>query len=463
MYPEQFQGEPIKCNVFETINRKQMGVAKPAAVASLLLGLSQRDRIADTEKEMLDNLAPADSIVFLIQGNRYIHPENVELFPLELIETTLSQHGTPLFSHRYQPSQENSGHMYEIQTALIDRKQSKSLILGFLRPEHDLVQQTGEDWFCNLAALFRDVSASLNDLNKQITEVLADNTPALVVNRSSGRILCMNSYATDIIGMEEHELLDLEFGQVKERLSKALEGRKLVIRNICKAELSLSIITLPTAVAKAESGDSFAGDFLAHRFRHKISNIMIAAGLLESMAGGNPGEDESTMIQTIIDETQKMDNDLTKLNLLMNYDNLTVTSVSLVYELEKAADLLDSTPGQAYTIDIQDHADNPIITGSGAAPTCLFESILMAHMAYRPGSRTIATFDRDSTDNTVSVRLETTQPSTYGETCMDSFWGDYALHLGSRMGVSDLCSHQIEGSVIRTDFSIETDKPRVRH
>jgi hypothetical protein len=112
----QVQNEPISARVSRTASGTHLSrlavittefsvvqKANLAAVESMLLGIVLRGWLADREKEFLDNLAPDRSITFLIRGRQYLHPEGIELFPSQLIETAIRQGGEAFFSHRYRP------------------------------------------------------------------------------------------------------------------------------------------------------------------------------------------------------------------------------------------------------------------------------------------------------------------------------------------------------------------------
>ena len=214
-----------------------------AVVESMLLGIVLRGWLADSEKEFLENLAPDRSITFLIRGRQYLHPEGIELFPSQLIETAIGQGGEAFFSHRYRPEKcKTDG--YTIHTALINPSEPEPLVLGYFGPDSQLDRPEIQDRFYRLVSQFRQTYRLVGEITHDLTGTQKSRVPTIIVNRCSGRVVSTNEAAEKLFRTSQQSLVDQEFGQLKSRLASVLCGRKMKMTNICKGNLHLTIITL---------------------------------------------------------------------------------------------------------------------------------------------------------------------------------------------------------------------------
>jgi hypothetical protein len=454
----QFQDEPAICDSVDLPARDRMQVVEShqtgeGAVTSLLFGLRYRGWVTDTEKEFLDGLADAHGIVFVIRDNHYLHPEDVELFPLELIEGAMTQGDGAVFSHRYLPPDDRHGRTYEIQTGVINPGRPEPLILGHFGPNSDTDRRVAGERFCKLVCRFRDTYDAIDSLDDRIRDCLSSRIPALIVNRSSGRIMCLNRAATRLLGEDEAELVDHEFQEMKACLYRLMHNRKLAIHNLSGAGLNLSLVSFEVTATTEATKEPFLANFFLYRFRHRISNIMIAASLLKATAEESLTEDETILAQTIIDETRELDQSLTRLSLLWDYDSMAVSSTNLVTEIEHAIDLVSSSLERECLVRICDRADSANLEAGGTACVSLFESILMAHLLDRPESPTSVSINRDG-DSRLSIRMDTENQPTGTEARIDPQWAEYACRLAERMNISLTTDRLLKGRVLRTELTV---------
>lgn len=252
----QVQKEPMSTRVSRTASETHLSrlaaittefstaeKANFAAVESMLLGIVLRGWLADREKEFLDNLAPDRSITFLIRDRQYLHPEGIELFPSQLIETAIRQGGEAFFSHRYRPERcKTDG--YTIHTALINPSQPEPLVLGYFGHDSQLGQPEIQDRFYRLVSQFRQTYRLVSETAQYLTGTQKSDVPTIIVNRCSGRVVSTNEAAEKLFRTSQQSLVDQEFGQLKSRLASVSCGRKMKMANISKGNLNLTIITI---------------------------------------------------------------------------------------------------------------------------------------------------------------------------------------------------------------------------
>ncbi len=255
----QVQNEPISARVSRKVSETHLSrlaaittefstteKGNLAVVESMLLGIVLRGWLADREKEFLDNLAPDRSITFLIRDRQYLHPEGIELFPSQLIETAIGQGGEAFFSHRYRPEKcKTDG--YTIHTALINPSEPEPLVLGYFGPDSQLGQPEIKDRFYRLVSQFRQTYRLVGEIAHDLTGTQKSDVPTIIVNRCSGRVVSTNEAAEKLFRTSQQSLVDQEFGQLRSRLASVSYGRRMKMANISKGNLHLTIITIPSS------------------------------------------------------------------------------------------------------------------------------------------------------------------------------------------------------------------------
>ncbi|MFQ6008029.1 MAG: hypothetical protein ACE5K8_03670, partial [Candidatus Zixiibacteriota bacterium] len=211
-----------------SISKTSSQFSRPV-VESRLLGFYLRGWLTDRDKEFLDSFAPEGSLALLIRGNEYLHPEGIELFPFELIETAIKKGGDAVFTHRYQRASHDTSYHYTIYTAVIESSIPKPLVLGFFGPDDCMRLPETLNRFHELVALFREACRRQLRFAKKILQRLQSHNPTIIVNRCSGRVLALNETAAKLLQRSPRSLVDLEFGEIKTQLLSILPGHKLIM------------------------------------------------------------------------------------------------------------------------------------------------------------------------------------------------------------------------------------------
>jgi hypothetical protein len=254
-----------------------------SAVESLLLGIHLRGWVTDRDKEFLDSLAPDSSLSFLIRGNEYLHPEGVELFPFELIESAIQKGGDAVFTHRYQRTSHDTNYHYTIYTAVIDGSLPTSLILGFFGPDDCLRLPDTENRFHKLVTLFREVCHSHHKFAKKLVRELESPTPAILVNRCSGRVVALNEPAAVLLQQNLRSLVDLEFGEVKTQLLSLLPGHRLTMTNINEGEVYLTMIAVTSSQGSDKGEHTDTTEKTLGKIQSKLNQMTLLTKNLESL------------------------------------------------------------------------------------------------------------------------------------------------------------------------------------
>lgn len=305
------------------------------AVESMLLGIRLRGWLTDSEKKFLDNLAPDRSITFLIHQDQYLHPEGVELFPLELIETAIHKGGEAVFTHRYQLNSNDASDCYTIYTAVINPPQPKPLVLGYFGPDSQPGLYETENRFYQLVSLFREAYCRHQDFTQALARRLGSAMPTIIVNRCSGRVVSLNEAAAKLFHKDSRSLIDLEFGQVKGQLLSILPGHKLKMSNINDDDLYLTVITVPSTDVSHEHGSLCIPDKFLQRMRAMIIDMTKTASNLERLSHKVTDSEVAAVSHQVVEAARELELYMTELDLLPTDQHIATRNHELEHGHEK--------------------------------------------------------------------------------------------------------------------------------
>jgi hypothetical protein len=289
------------------------GAGADAATESLLLGLRLRGWLAASEKNLLDQLGAPECQTFLIQDNTYLHPEEPELFPLDLIRTAKPEGDDALFRHRYRPENNQYTSDFTIHSAFITRAQPSPIVLGLFDTTSTLHENEHKVFFAELAARFRKAALSAEVMYQQLKKRLSEHDPLILINRCSGRIIHVNRSVTELLKCEERELVDLEFGTFKQEFSEVLAASKMDLKNLSIGENRFTLISLNRTETRVSAPQPADKDLLIHKMRNKISGITTASSHLRMVLGNSGLSEEAELADMILGEAGDLERLLSRL------------------------------------------------------------------------------------------------------------------------------------------------------
>ncbi|MDF1543957.1 MAG: hypothetical protein P1R58_02510 [bacterium] len=231
------------------------------AIESLLLGYLLRGRFTDPDKEQLDRMAPSRSIAFILESGKWLHPENLSLFDLALLDPTADQQNGAIFTHFCQPLPGSSQQRHKITTAIINPGSNKPLTLGLLGPDHEISPPYRENLFVSLVDVFRKAFRPAEILAQRVSTKIKPDDAVIVINRASGVVIHASDRAAEICHCPVDALLDREYHQIKESIPAVSQGMSLRLENLTEDDLSISLINIQLP-AKKQSVDDQIGLFL---------------------------------------------------------------------------------------------------------------------------------------------------------------------------------------------------------
>jgi len=460
MVTKQFQYEPKQMGQFpsaqsahtarfhsETKSRfgdNRTAVSEPglAAVPSMMLGLLLRGWLADSEKLFLDRLAPHKSITFLIHGNQYLHPEDVPLFPYELIETAIRQKTTAIFTHLFCPTTSRDTHRYKIMTAVINPEADSPIVFGLFGPEPIISEPQIENRFMNTAACFRQAYAAAKASVLKLGNTDDPETPLLVINRASGRLLYLNPSAAEQCDADEKRLIDAEFSQARKALSDLILDKKLQIRNMAEGDLNLSVVTVESA-PRPDSDNAHLATFLLQKLREQVG---------QKTASGQAADS---------DKNDNMLRNIDELQWVLEPGSQSRCRVNLLYELDQAVSNTTSGLEPEYPVRLIKHAPQLYCQAEANSYRNLFEATLSAHGAGTPAARsTTITVAEHNSGSLITVRFATAVNGAESEPAFNGGWDEFATGLARILG-ADISHRRAErDQKLMTEITIATNTSR---
>ncbi|UCD64622.1 MAG: hypothetical protein JSW34_04080 [Candidatus Zixiibacteriota bacterium] len=338
--------------------------------------------ITDKEKVFLDGLAPEDCLTFLVRERTYIHPEGLELFPFEEIETTATQAGAAIFSHRYRPeAMVESGQHYRIFSATVNPDEDNKIVLGFFGLEHRLGAFSEDCHFVRLVNTCRDAYEKIAGDIAPLRKHLSRSRATIVINRSTGRLLAVNRTAGRLMSRPERMLVGIGMDQLRYHISPLLPRYNLRMDNLDSRGLDLSVITFEPRAA-GETEDRTVLNQMADRLESTSAELLERASLLpqaertEAVGEGSEAEQDvrRTACQTHLLARQ--------LALVLRIDDKEQQTCDLCGELDKAIDDLRRQHRGSLEIAVRVHGGGRTASAPGDAFRLLFYETLLAHTTF---------------------------------------------------------------------------------
>lgn len=400
-----------------------------APLASLLLGLRFRAELTSTEQALLDEIAGPDGISFLVIGRRYLHPNGVELFPVEEIRAA-SQ--APIGTVFTQIKKARSRHQndYLMLSVTISDQSLGRLLFGILVPAGLRRDLRAKDRFHEIARQFCLAEESVARVAQSLNGSADSHQPWILVNRASGRTVAVNSAAAGLLKSSQSELTDQEFGALRNRLGTMM-GRGLTMTSLGDDTLPLCLISISAAPTPAN--DSAAELFLLEQMRNQLSCLQRSAVHLSATSCWKQDTEEAELASLIESNVEEMAHHLYRVELLTNFDRLERREISISRALESHCEMIRKHHPSVHRIDTRFDASADVISVPHGAIEQLVELAIQSHTRdfVDPATTTIETADSGSgLTLSISSRISHARRS---DTAPNG-WRSVTTHLATRLG-----------------------------
>ncbi len=425
-----------------------------ATVMPMLMRLLLNGWITDKEKVFLDTVAPEDCLTFLIRGETYLHPEDLELFPFEVIETTTLHGGEAIFSHHYQPSQmKTPSQQYRIFSAAVNPGESEKIILGFFGPSHRLGTINEDHRFCGLVNVFRTSYAAIRADFPALRRYQKPDYATLLVNRSSGRVLTANEVALDLLNTSDRNMVDIGLDQLKYHLTPLLPRYNLKMDNIALADIGLSIVTLEPNVG-ANDSDSSVTQLLENQLTTSAATIGLVTRQLDKIIAYDENKEAADLIQTLRSQADQISAASRQFSLLANYGNAERSQQSVLAELEKVVNNIISQGQSQITVQKTSVAvSNQAVVPKGAFYT-LFDVILGEHLSQSNSDSRHRVLLQQTTAGGLRILFET-RPCSPPATVAGNYSGLFTEHLCRLLGIKVIKNLSIDSEILTTELTLK--------
>jgi len=385
MLTKQFQDEAVAVS---TASRIEQFVSKDfvdltqghGVILTMVIRLLLSGWITDKEKVFLDGQAPEDCLTFLISGKDYIHPEGVDLFPFEVIETTSLHGGEAIFSHRYQPETMKASYQpYRIFSAAINPRESEKIILGFFGPSHRLGTIDEDCGYSRLIYSFRDAYSAVKDDLPVLKRHVGRRKPTLLVDRSTGRTVAINKAASRSFDRQPRAIVDVSLDQLKYHLKPLLPRYNLKMENLSAAGLGLSVVSLEPNSEPDDNGREAMSLLKTQLLGGSARIRLVSNRLLDAVDGAHPS---AIPLRTLQGEAERLNLAVRQYSFLMDRSDTVEGEQNVLSELRNAIDRIASDTDQEPVIVGSEESSNFTRVAPEGTYRLLFESIMEGHMWY---------------------------------------------------------------------------------
>jgi len=457
--------DPITSRIgrFET-NRTATDLSSDAVVmrtASMLLGVRLREGLTNREQEFLDSIAADNSLVFLVRGDKYLHPQDAELFPPDLIETTISMGADAVFSHRYEANCADGPHPCRVYTGLVGIPDHSPLVLGMFGPDDPFEKQAAGDQFAYVIGAFREAERSVALICDALPD-LSDSAARMLVDRASGRVIHADRALLERMDIDSHEVIGREYSAVAETISPLLAVNKLRMENFAGGCLNIACFTFtPNKKITPVKTTPMAEDIVDFT-RDRVAAVTTSAGFIEDNAADLTPDDVQHLAGDIVRAGERLDRRLARHQLLADFDNMERTELNILYQLEQAIDHISALGGDGITLKVDSNAGSLTDIMPYDAYLLLFESILETHRFARGVvGDTEARLGRDADDNRMSITFTTILPASLCLTDLERVWYQDTEAVARKMGVSVSKNLILESNTIVTRLTIRPQEETV--
>lgn len=432
---------------------------------SLLCGLCLRGWLTNDEKELLDLLAPAKGLTFMVQDGRYVHPEDVELFPPEELGSVTQPAQGAVFTRNTADSQKRN-QFRNIHTAVVSSDSSMTVMLGLICPQPITGAACVSDSFGQLILRFRAAYSAIADNLQSIRKALTEERPSLIVDRSSGQLTAVNKSARLLLGTAEKKLVGTEYGNVQSRLIERLEGGKLSLKNINVGDLSLTLISIEPALESAVTENSsplvIPGRHLVHRMRNSLTGLQSATDFLRTISTANATPDQDELQSIISKEITSLCHQADMLDLLLNFPLLRASEINISDEIKDAVRRVSISSVGISAIHLREQCRPGTLRAVPNTLSLLCESVLRSHLTENEGKcTTILSFEIGDNSQTV-ISIESDCSTGEFRAVFNSDWLTYVGFLGHLLGDTITIQHMNTRRKLMTRLSL-TDAPCGQH
>jgi len=385
----KFQSEPNRNALNEDRMENRFPFSAESIVANLesvILGLCLRNNLSRYDENNLDSLFAGPDRLFIVKDKNCIYPAGIE-------------------------------------------QDEFSLCLVFNGDELNVCDLN--DKYPHIVARLENAWPLLLTVASRIKDVFETSSAAVLVNRTSGRIMAASSGLTSISGIYEDALIGAEYSEVSGQFMEFLAGKKLGMSSLNCDEIHLALLAISSTVS--EGADSPA--------KRRISG---------------PAEKSDRFI----DEVQAVGMHVNRFNALLETNLHIAIAPDTLNKLESViAEMTDYCTADRQSMPM------PIdFTNIRASMRLLIQSVLMSHRSLAGESAHTEIVVNRNENNELQVKFDT--PTVLGpnpQTKVNEWWqlvGNLSKRIDVRIGELQFTGNSIINRIYLTTEGAKSDEKK---
>ncbi|MBD3403825.1 hypothetical protein GF420_13100 [candidate division GN15 bacterium] len=214
------------------------------AIAGVILGVLLRDELIDHDRRVLDELFSENEIVFLLHGSRWLHPTDLPLFDLDLIEAAVSICGSAIVTHRYRPDESDPEGWYAVTTSVLNPGELPPIVLGTVARDLQRTAAERQERFGKLVGALRTAYPEITQVAAKASAALTVDSPVMVIDRRHETVVAVNDTARQLANGSGAELVGLTYGEAASLIHRNHHRRCLSVTRLSNDLLPLSLVRL---------------------------------------------------------------------------------------------------------------------------------------------------------------------------------------------------------------------------
>ncbi len=208
--------------------------SKVANLESVILGLCIRNEISAHDKKILDSLFTAKDRLFIVKDNDCIYPAGVE-------------------------------------------QDEFSLCLVFNGDELNVCDLNEN--YPHVVARLENAWPSLLTVASRIKDAFETNDAALLINRTSGRIMASSAGLTSLTGIYDESLIGAEYSEVSSDFKEFFAGKKLTMFGLTCDEVHITLLTVASIASERTNSPSNPASVSPNEKQHRFIDELQAVGM----------------------------------------------------------------------------------------------------------------------------------------------------------------------------------------
>lgn len=401
---------------------------------AMMLRLRIGPGLFECDRDLLDKLVGPAGTAFLIQDDSFLHPVTASLFPPELVSVAGAYSRDSMFTQRYSHGTNSSEGSLEISCGFITEDRNGPVHFGVVVSAAASDLKIVERDLARACRLLRYSSQTAAVIGKSVEALDKDSAGAILIDRSSGKIVAHTLSVNQDWGINPTELINSTFSDFQSHLARPNSGWAYSLHNLdhCDGNFTACIIHTNRRTS-ADTCRSVVND-LVHSIRNRISTVTAASSHLASMKGSVIDDDLVHLAETATSDAIKISALVDRLRQLLDFTDTESVEEAIDESINEAVRRVTEDSDSKATFDIVGDVAGKTYRLPRGSLTQLLEGILRGHLEDNPDpSWTVISVGTGDSSSDLTLSVETATSKSIG--APSASWLEYTRTLGKRIGI----------------------------